>query len=248
MKNKKKFTWSDAIIEVLKSHSNMASLKALHIEAPKIYAQYNKISGLTPYKTINERVQRDSRITRLAPGQYAISEFLKELPKEYNPEHQTKDEKDELTHVAIQSILLQLGELYNLKTYTPDKSKKYFDKKLVDFVTLIDYPEFTYKRVIDRVKMVDVTWFNERMYPSCIFEVEHTSDMKNALSKFIELVDFKTKMRIVSPKERENDFNKIMEQPTFKIIFNQVKFWNYEKVEKLYLYEKEIFPLRTEIL
>ncbi|MCK4445785.1 MAG: hypothetical protein KAW56_01750 [Candidatus Marinimicrobia bacterium] len=248
MKNKKRFTWSDAIIEVLTNHSNVASLKTLHIEAPKIYAQFNKISGLTPYKTINERVQRDNRITKLSPGLYVLTEFLNELPKKYNPEYQTKDEKYEFTHVSIQSILLQLGKIYRFHTYTPDKSKSYLDKKLGDFATLERYPEFTYKRVIDRVKMVDVTWFNERMYPSCLFEVEKTSDIKNALSKFMELMDFKTKMKIISTKERENEFYNIMEQPTFKPILKQVKFWTYEKVEKLYQSEKEISPLRAEVL
>ena len=248
MSRKTKFTWSDAIIEVLNRHNNVVSLKTLHNEAPGIYSNYNKIVGKTPHKTINERVQRDDRITKIAPGLYTLTESLNDLPKEYNPMFQTKEDKEKLTHISIQAILLQLGQLYKFGTYTPDKSKKYLDKHLGDFSTLAEYPEFTYKRIIGRVKMIDVTWFNERLFPSHIFEVEHSTDMKNALSKFMELMDFKASMKIISPKERESEFNKIIEQPAFKPLSNQVKFWNYEKVEKLYLSEKEISPLRTEIL
>jgi hypothetical protein len=248
MNRKIKFTWSDAIIEVLKRHNNVVTLKSLHNEAPETYSNYNKIIGKTPHKTINERVQRDDRITKLAPGLYTLTEFLNDLPKEYNPKLQTKEDKEKLNHISIQAILLQLGQLYKFDTYTPDKSKKHLDKQLGDFSTLAEYPEFTYKRIIDRVKMIDVTWFNERLFPSHIFEVEHSTDIKNALLKFLELMDFKAKMSIVSPKERENEFNKIMEQPVFKPMFNQVKFWHYGKVEKLYLSEKEILPLRAEVL
>ncbi|MBC7899596.1 MAG: hypothetical protein H7070_06035 [Saprospiraceae bacterium] len=95
--------------------------------------------------------------------------------------------------------------------------------------------------------MIDVTWFNERGMPSRVFEVENSTDMKNALSKFMELVDFKTKMFIVAPSRRENEFNKILEQPTFKPIEKQVSFWNYEKVEKIFNAEKDTNELRQQL-
>lgn len=207
---REKFTWSDAIITVLKHHKNVALLKTLHVEAPLIYAQYNKISGTTPHKTINERVQRDKRFTKLAPSIYTLTEFLNELPKEYNPNFQTKDEKEKLTHISIQAILLQLGQIYKFGTYTPDRSKIYLDKKLGDFATIHEYPKFTYKRIIDRVRKIDITWFNQRMFPSNVFEVESSTDMKNALSKYMELMDFKIRMIIVAPIERGKEFNKIL--------------------------------------
>lgn len=245
---KQSFTWSDAIIEVLKRHDFVATLKTLHQEAPQIYAQHNEIKGLTPHKTINERVQRDDRLVKLVPGLYTLVDKLKELPKELNPQTQTTEEKEKITHVAMQAILLQLGQFYQQKTYTPDKSKQYFKQKLEEFVTLTDFPKFTYERIINRVKMIDVLWFNERDMPSSIFEVENTTNMKNGLSKFMELQDFNTKMFIVAPHTRENEFKRILEQPTFKKIEKQVLFWNYEKVEKLYNAEKEITDLRNQVL
>ena len=59
------FTWSDAIEEVIRRNDNVATLKTLHENAPAIYAEHNVIKGLTPHKTIDERVQRDKRFYKL---------------------------------------------------------------------------------------------------------------------------------------------------------------------------------------
>ncbi len=71
------FTWSDAIEEVIRQSDNVASLKTLHEYAPAIYAQHNVIKGLTPHKTIDERVQRDERFYKLVPGPLHIGRDTK---------------------------------------------------------------------------------------------------------------------------------------------------------------------------
>ncbi len=242
---KSKFTWSDAIEEVIRQNDNVASLKLLHQQAPPIYAQHNEIKGLTPHNTIDERVQRDKRFHKLVPGLYTLVEKLDSLGPHLNPT--TVDQKENLTHVSIQALLLQLGQFNHFKTYTPDGTKDYVSQKLGDFASLSEFPKFTYDRVLKRTRMIDVSWFNERGMPSQVFEVENTTDIKNGLSKFMELVDFKTAMFVVAPPGRENEFNRILEQPTFKPIEKQVRFWAYEKVERLYAAEKDIHELRYQL-
>lgn len=244
---KNTFTWSDAIEKVIRQNNNVATLKSLHELAPALYAEHNVIKGLTPHKTIDERVQRDKRFHKLVPGLYTLVETLSELPKEINPETQTAEQKENLTHVSMQALLLQLGQFYRFQTYTPDRKKAYITQKLGDLASLPEFPKFTYERIITRTRNIDVTWFNERGMPASIFEVENSTDMKNGLSKFMELQDFRTKMFIVAPSRRENEFKNIFEQPTFKAIETQVQFWNYEKVEKLYKSESETHDLRTQI-
>ena len=39
----------------------------------------SKITGITPDKTIQERVQRDDRFTRIAKGVYALTDFITEV-------------------------------------------------------------------------------------------------------------------------------------------------------------------------
>lgn len=84
--------------------------------------------------------------------------------------------------------------------------------------------------------------------PLQVFEVENSTDIKNALSKFMELMDFRTAMFIVAPSKRENEFKNILRQPTLKPIENQVRFWNYKKVEKLFKAEKDIYELRRQVI
>lgn len=241
------FTWSDAIEEVIRQNDNVATLKLMHQKAPELYAQHNEIKGLTPHKTIDERVQRDKRFHKLVPGLYTLVSTLDNLPAELNPKTQTPEQRETLTHISMQALLLQLGQFYKYQTYTPDRIKKYVNQKLEDFASLSEFPKFTYDRIVTRTRNIDVSWFNERGFPSRVFEVENSTDMKNGLSKFMELVDFKTSMFIVAPSKRENEFRNILEQPTFKPIEKQVQFWNYEKVEKLFNAEKDTHELRTQM-
>ena len=244
---KRKFTWSDAIEEVIRQNENTATLKTLHQQAPAIYSEHNEIKGLTPHKTIDERVQRDKRFFKIVPGLYTLVETLDELPANINPKKQTAEQRDTLTHISMQALLLQLGQFYRYETYTPDRIKTYINQKLGAFASLDEFPNFTYGRVVSRIRNIDVSWFNERGMPSRVFEVENSTDIKNGLSKFMELQDFKTGMFIVAPSKRENEFKKILEQPTFKPIEKQVQFWNYEKVEKLFNAERDIYELRDQL-
>lgn len=241
------YTWSDAIEEVITQNNNVATLKLMHEKAPELYARHNEIKGLTPHKTIDERVQRDKRFLKLVPGLYTLVSTQDDLPTDLNPKTQTVEQRDNLTHISMQALLLQLGQFYQFQTYTPDRIKKYVNQKLEDFASLSEFPKFTYDRIVTRTRNIDVSWFNQRDMPSSVFEVENSTDMKNGLSKFMELVDFKTKMFIVAPSRRENEFRNILQQPTFKPIEKQVQFWTYEKVERLFNAEKDTHELRTQI-
>jgi len=245
---KNTFTWSDAIEKVIRENDNYATLKLLHQQAPQIYAEHNEIKGLTPHKTIDERVQRDKRFHKLVPGLYTLVDTLDRLPKDVNPKTQTAEQKENLTHISIQALLLQLGQFYKYQTFTPDKKKQYMNHKLGELASLVDFPKFTYERIIQRTRNIDVSWFNVRGMPSRVFEVENSTDIKNGLSKFMELVDFKTSMFVVAPAKRENEFKNILKQPSFKPIEKQVQFWTYEKVEKLFNSERETNELRSQLI
>jgi hypothetical protein len=153
--SKNAFTWSDAIEEVIRRNYNTATLKMLHQEAPAIYAQHNEIKGLTPHKTIDERVQRDKRFLKLVPGLYTLVNKIDDLPANLNPKTQTVEQKENLTHTSIQALLLQLGQFYEYQTYTPDRIKKYVNQKLEDFASLSEFPKFTYDRIVARTRNIE---------------------------------------------------------------------------------------------
>ena len=71
-------TYSEAIEKVMLNNGFFAPLKLLYKEIWN-YKDKSKIIGKTPDFTIQERVQRDPRFTRIAKGVYALTEFLEEV-------------------------------------------------------------------------------------------------------------------------------------------------------------------------
>ena len=101
--------------------------------------------------------------------------------------------------------------------------------KLADTTVL---PHFTYDNILRKAKTVDVIWFNERQMPSAFYEVEHTSNIINSLSKFYELQDFHANFYIVADKQREAEFNDKIQVSMFRTIEKRVKFLDYDRVVK----------------
>ena len=77
---KKDLTYSEAIEQVMFNNNYFASLKLLYKEVWN-YKDKSKITGITPDNTIQERVQRDERFTRIAKGVYALTQFIENVEK-----------------------------------------------------------------------------------------------------------------------------------------------------------------------
>ncbi|MEK7482380.1 MAG: HNH endonuclease signature motif containing protein [Patescibacteria group bacterium] len=74
-------TYSEAIERVMMNNGYFAPLKLLYKEVWN-YKDKSKITGITPDNTIQERVQRDSRFTRIAKGVYALTDFIEKVEKD----------------------------------------------------------------------------------------------------------------------------------------------------------------------
>lgn len=230
-KNKKQTTWADAIEMVMRAHSYFATLKQLHEEAPKL----KEHSGKTPGATINYVVQVDKRFTKIMPGLWALSAYLDKLPSHLNPKVQRSDlEKNAISHALMQGYLIEIGNMRGYTTFSPDKNGLFLDKKLGDIISTQNCPVFTYEKVLQRVKYIDVIWFNEREYPANVIEVEHSTNFRNSLLKFLELQDFTTKMTVVAAQEKRQQFDREATQTTFRQISKRINFVSYSDVEKIY--------------
>ena len=226
-------TWSEAIEQAIIQNGYIATLKEIYQIAPTL-KQFN---GLTPDRTINERVQRDKRFVKLKPGLYGLKNYLEKLPDEFNPKiSKTQADEDKITHAYIQGMLLEIGNINGFKTFAPDKSGRFTSKKLCDIMTLKEIPKFTYEHILQSTRFIDVIWFNDRNFPNSIFEVENSTNFRNSLVKFVELQDFTTSMIMVAPNEKSkiNKYNQEIEKSAFAAIKDRVKFFNYDKIIGLY--------------
>ena len=204
----KQLTYSEAIEQVILNNGYFAPLKLIYKEIWK-YKDRSKIIGKTPHMTVQERVQRDKRFTRVGLGVYALTEYLDKLPRQIEPKNEK--EKTNRKHAEIQGMLLEIGNFVSEveDTYTNDKKWIFQNKTLGSLATLDMVPAFTYKRIIkESVSFADVIWFNDRGFPHKIFEIEHSTDFRDAFVKFMELQDFIAEFHCVASEYRKIKFER----------------------------------------
>lgn len=229
-------TYSDAIEMAMRSNGGYATLGFLYKNVWK-YKNRGSVRGRTPENTIQERVQRDRRFIRLGLGLYALKEYQEEgkLPKQ--PVAKTKKDKQIRQHTEIQGKIILIGNHRKeiADTYTPDKMHVFSGGKLGNIASLAKPHKFsTFKGVMKSVSYMDVVWFNERKFPSHLFEVEHSTNFVNALSKFCDLQDFNAEFLCISDESRRDKFESQVERPSFNSIKDRCRFVTYDQVESDY--------------
>ena len=224
-----RLTYSEAIEKVLLANNYVAPLRKIYKEI----AKYRPLTGRTPFKTIQERVQRDPRFTRVGLGIYALTEYLDKLPT--FPKPQNKEQEKEQTHYSIQGMLLEIGNVEGFDTYSPNKNAIFDNKPLLQIMTLAEFPNFTYPHIIRSVRFIDVLWFNERGFPKLAFEVEITPQFRNSLLKFSELSDFYTSFYLIAEAKNQDKYYREISRSVFREIKRRCSFKTCDQVRDMYL-------------
>lgn len=201
----------------------------------------------TPAASIRRTVQTYPEFFRIKPGLWALTKYKSEVLKKLSIQPDDKKSDELFTHSYYQGIIVEIGNIKKYSTYIPaqDKNKKFLETKLCDLATLDKLPVFSYDNLIKRAKTVDVIWFNERQMPCGFYEVEHTTDIKNSLSKFYELQDFRADFSIIADESRREQFNEIISASMYNPIRDYVKFRSYDSIIKQY--SKEQIILEDEL-
>ena len=200
----------------------------------------------TPEATIRRIVrQKTDHFYSVKPGLYCIRELATKFEKEY-----TLPQQDDIpskvadrNHWYYQGLMVEIGKAQGYKTYVPsqDKNRIFVNRKLGDVCDITNLPNFGYRDLMRRARTVDVIWFNRRNMPAKMFEIEVSTDMLNSLTKFNELRDFCTALKIIAPSRRKNHFTGRIEMDTFYEIRGRVKFLGFEELEKNYASGKYTF-------
>lgn len=225
-------TFSDAIEQVMLHNWFYAPLSLVYKE----FEKYRQKTWVTPNNTIQERVQRDKRFTKIGLWVYALTEHLGKLPKEI----EIKTEKDEVKrmHTHMQGMLIEIGNMDGFNTYTPDKNGIFVNRELGKITTLDTIPKFTYENIVnDSIRFVDVIWFNERWFPARLFEVENSTDFRAGFIKFNEIQDFRSDFIFVAPEERKIKFETERGKSAFRNISDRCWFMNYNHIKQWYDYK-----------
>jgi hypothetical protein len=222
----------EAVIIALEKLGGQATLANLYRETMKVEGA--KWETKTPFASIRRIVQQRPEIFKVRPGLWALKSYQKKLGLVENAD---KDKSQvEQNHAYYQGILLSIGNLRGYKTYSPnqDKNKLFVNKPLKEVRLLQDIPKFAYDTLVQRCSTIDVIWFNNRLMPNSLFEVEHSTDFQNSLIKFSDLQDFYTRMIIVTDDNRKREFLQKIQSSIFKEISNRVDLLGYESLVKQY--------------
>ena len=220
-------TQESQVVEKLREEGGYATLRRLN-EIVDTSSWKTK----TPEATIRRIVQVSDRIFRIQPGLWALEEARESVLRKFELKVGNKQSEEQFTHGYYQGLLVEIGKYKNKLTYVPaqDKNRLFIDSRLSEIVDTTTLPLFTYDSILRKAKTVDVIWFNERGLPSDFYEIEHTTDIKNSLTKFYELQDFFAGFFIVADKQRKEEFEDKLHVSLFNSIVGRVRFLDYQRV------------------
>lgn len=227
----KRLTQTQQVINTLREQGGYATLGNLyHLVDTSTWATK------TPNESIRRIVQQSQEIFKIQPGLWALEECRDEVMQIFKLKPGNKKSEEQFTHGYYQGLLVEIGKFRQLKTYVPaqDQNRIFIDKRLGEITDTTELPDFTYENLKRRARTIDVIWFNERNMPSDFYEVEHTTDIKNSLSKFYELQDFSAGFYIVADTSRKKEFEDKLHVSMFAAIENRVRFLNYMQVVNMY--------------
>lgn len=227
----KKYTQVQQVIDTLRKIGGYATLGDLyHLVDTKSWATK------TPNESIRRIVQQSGEIFKIQPGLWALEECREEVMRKFDIEPQEEKSVERFTHGYYQGLIIEIGNMKHYTTYVTaqDQNRKFIEKPLKDICSTIHIPAFSYKELTDRARTVDVIWFNERNMPDTFFEVEHSTDIQNSITKFCDLQDFNSRFLIVAPQNRKEQFEKVISRTAFKDVKKRVSFSSYETIYRQY--------------
>lgn len=227
----KKYTQTDQVIEAMRCQGGYATLACL-------YQVVNTSSWgtKTPQESIRRIVQKSAAFFRIEPGLWALEKCREKVLIKFSLQERTAENLEIFTHGYYQGLITEIGHMRHYLTYVPaqDQHRMFIDKPLIEVCDTIQLPAFSYPYLINRARTVDAIWFNGRGMPDSMFEVEHSTDIQNSITKFCDLQDFNCRFFIVAAESRYEQFKKIVNRTAFKDIKNRVSFSSYEAIVKQY--------------
>ncbi len=219
------------VIEAMRKEGGFATFKRLNE-----ILNFSSWATKTPEASVRRIVQNSKEIFKVQPGLWALEDMRTEVLKRFKLKEGDKKSEEQFSHGYYQGLLLEIGKYQHVTTYAPaqDKNRLFLGQRLEDVSDTMELPQFTYANLLRKARTVDVIWFNERKMPLAFYEVEHTTDIKNSLSKFYELQDFFAQFYIVADSCRKEEFLDKLLVSMFAPLHKRVEFLDYNRVVTKY--------------
>ena len=221
-----KLTQTQQVIDALKSQGGWATLRRLYE-----IIDFSTWGTKTPEASVRRITQLSDAIFKIRPGLWALEEYIDKVLSKFDLQSGNQQSEEIFSHGYYQGLLVEIGNIQGSCTFVPaqDKHRLFLGTELGLVADTTSIPNFTYDYLLRKARTIDVIWFNCRNMPSHFYEVEHTTDFKNSLSKFYELQDFFANFFIVADSHRQDEFNDKIHFSIFNDIRTRVKFITYEQ-------------------
>lgn len=222
---------TDQVIDTMRSLGGYSTLGNLYHAVDS-----SEWKTKTPNESIRRIVQKSNAFFKIQPGLWALNEFKNEILKKFDLVENEPLSEEIFTHSYYQGLVVEIGNMNHFTTYVPaqDKNRKFLEQPLSNICSTIEIPEFSYEKLTNRAKTIDVIWFNDRLMPNSFFEIEHSTDIQNSITKYCDLQDFNSCFIIIAPEKRREQFEKVMSRTAFHEINGRVKFHSYETISEQY--------------
>lgn len=226
-----KSTQESQVIEALRAAGGCATLRRLNE-----MLDFSGWKTHTPEASVRRIVQKSGAIFRIRPGLWALEECRNEVLRKFDLKIGDNGSEERFSHAYYQGLLVEIGKYRRQTTYVPaqDKNHLFIGQPLETVSDTVELPAFTYDNLLKRAKTIDVIWFNERSMPSAFYEVEHTTDIRNSLSKFYELQDFNAGFFIVADERRRSEYEDKLHTSMFTPLAKRTLFIGYQRVVGMY--------------
>ena len=157
-----------------------------------------------------------------------------------------KSTAEESLHSVVQGRLIEIGNTRGFKTYCPDGSKKFNNKRLSEFTSLLKCPELQFSDY-SVLRKIDVLWFKEKgnnIVPDHAFEVELSTGTWSGVGRLATLTDYSNvKLFVISSDLRR--YNQVMH--SFSEIENRYSHILTDYIGDLYAAELQLKELRYSV-
>ena len=236
MSKKTNIGWEKAILKVFEQNNGIVTLQDLYKQVPILIGQSISIDLNHNIRAYLRRLKTSKKIIRqIGLSTYALAKasynnhFYEDIKtNEINDEYFINLPKNKI-HGFIEGMLIEIGVFNKFDTYTPDKNVIFNGKRLVDLVKYNNIPDFSYKEILDKVRHIDVIWFQDG-FPIKTFDVENSTDFTKALLRAYQLKNFKTKFYVIADEEKENIYEDRRKIKPFNEIKSDMRFLSFNKV------------------
>ncbi|MBR1375251.1 MAG: hypothetical protein IJ566_04115 [Cardiobacteriaceae bacterium] len=222
----------EAIKRVMEDNGGTISLSELYKRITKYYPNATQAKDWTAglRGVLYREIRNNRTFKKIGLSIYALMDYIVE----------EKPRSDDIVrmHSYIEGICIEIGNFLGYATYTADPSAIYRDNvKLNHLATVAKCPDFSYPEIIKKAKLIDVIWFNQKglYFPKIIFEiVDSIGTLETALNRSLQLKDFKTEFKIVSPEKHKSKYEQIMKLEVYNQYSNLFRFVNYDDIQCFY--------------